>query len=50
MPERFASEAIRIMAGTGDTTRMATGEPGLSKEFLWRGLNCFCHGRVIILA
>jgi Domain of unknown function (DUF6504) len=37
MPERFISEAIRPVAGTMDTTRMAAGEPGLPREFVWRG-------------
>jgi hypothetical protein len=37
MPERFVSEAIRPVAGTGDTARMAIGEPGLPREFVWRG-------------
>jgi len=34
---RFVSEAIRPAAGTGDTARMAIGEPGLPGGFVWRG-------------
>jgi Domain of unknown function (DUF6504) len=41
MPERFISEAIRPVAGTMDTTRMAAGEPGLPREFEWRGRTVF---------
>ncbi len=37
MPERFVSEAIKPVTGTGDTSRMAIGEPGLPREFVWRG-------------
>ena len=37
MSERFVSEAIRPVAGTGDTARMAAGEPGLPREFVWCG-------------
>ncbi|MHB8744551.1 MAG: DUF6504 family protein [Sulfuricaulis sp.] len=37
MSERFISEAIRPVVETYDTTRMAVGEPGLPREFLWRG-------------
>jgi hypothetical protein len=36
MPEQFVSEAIRPVAGTADTARMAVGEPGLPSEFVWR--------------
>ena len=36
MPERFISEAISPVAGTGDVTRMAIGEPGLPHKFVWR--------------
>jgi len=35
--ERFVSEAIRPVAGTGDMARMAIGEPGLPSGFVWRG-------------
>jgi hypothetical protein len=37
MPERFISEAITPLADTIDTARMAAGEPGLPRRFLWRG-------------
>ena len=35
--ERFISEPIKPVVGTCDTMRMAIGEPGLPREFLWRG-------------
>ncbi|MCR4347817.1 MAG: DUF6504 family protein [Sulfuricaulis sp.] len=37
MPERFVSEAIKPVTATYDTARMAAGEPGLPREFAWRG-------------
>jgi hypothetical protein len=37
MPERLISEAISPVAGTEDVTRMAIGEPGLPRKFVWRG-------------
>jgi phosphoribosylglycinamide formyltransferase-1 len=37
MSERFISEAIQPSVETYDTARMATGEPGLPREFTWRG-------------
>ena len=37
MPERFISEAIKPVIETYDTSRMAVGEPGLPREFVWRG-------------
>ena len=37
MTERFVAEAIQPVANTYDTTRMAGGEPGLPREFVWRG-------------
>lgn len=37
MRERFVSEAIIPVVATSDTLRMAAGEPGLPREFLWRG-------------
>jgi hypothetical protein len=37
MSERFISEAIRPVVATCDTLRMAVGEPGLPRKFLWRG-------------
>lgn len=35
--ERFISEAIQPVIATCDTSRMAIGEPGLPREFIWRG-------------
>ena len=35
-PDRFISEAIRPVAGSQDTARMAVGEPGLPHAFVWR--------------
>jgi phosphoribosylglycinamide formyltransferase-1 len=37
MSERFVSEVIRPVVATCDTSRMAVGEPGLPREFVWRG-------------
>lgn len=37
MPERFISETIKPVVATCDTSRIAVGEPGLPREFLWRG-------------
>jgi len=37
MHERFVSEVIRPVVATCDTARMAVGEPGLPREFVWRG-------------
>ncbi|MEJ2658209.1 MAG: DUF6504 family protein [Desulfobacterales bacterium] len=37
MPDRFVSEVIRPAGPTFDTSRMAAGEPGLPREFVWRG-------------
>ncbi len=37
MPERFVSEAIKPVVATSDTSRMAAGEPGLPRQFVWRG-------------
>ena len=34
--ERFVDEAIEPVADTFDTERMAAGEPGLPREFVWR--------------
>jgi hypothetical protein len=34
--EEFISEAIQPVAETIDTARMATGEPGLPRQFRWR--------------
>ena len=37
MHERFVSESIKPITETVDTSRMAIGEPGLPRKFLWRG-------------
>jgi hypothetical protein len=37
MSEHLISEAITPIVATCDTSRMAAGEPGLPREFLWRG-------------
>lgn len=37
MAERFVSEAIEPLVETCDTTRMSLGEPGLPRQFIWRG-------------
>lgn len=37
MTEQFISEAIAPVTATSDTSRMARGEPGLPREFIWRG-------------
>lgn len=37
LPKRFISEAIQPVVTGYDTARMAAGEPGLPREFLWRG-------------
>ena len=37
MRERFVDEALTPVVETSDTYRMASGEPGLPREFLWRG-------------
>jgi len=37
MGERFVSEAIIPVISTCDASRMAAGEPGLPRAFLWRG-------------
>lgn len=39
MTERFISEAIQPVTSTFDSARMAAGEPGLPREFVWRGRN-----------
>ena len=35
MRERFISEVLKPVGSTFDTSRMATGEPGLPREFVW---------------
>lgn len=37
MSEHFISEAITPVIATSDSLRMASGEPGLPSEFVWRG-------------
>jgi len=37
MHEKFISEVIKPVVATCDTSRMAIGEPGLPREFVWRG-------------
>ena len=37
MHEQLVSEALAPVVETSDTSRMAIGEPGLPREFLWRG-------------
>jgi hypothetical protein len=37
MSERLISEAITPITETANTSRMAVGEPGLPREFIWRG-------------
>ncbi len=36
MVEEFIGEAIQPVADTFDATRMATGAPGLPRQFRWR--------------
>ena len=37
MSEKFISEPIKPLTETAETSRMAIGEPGLPKKFVWRG-------------
>ncbi len=37
MSERFIGEDIKPVVATMDTSRMAAGEPGVPREFIWRG-------------
>ena len=37
MQERFVSKPIKPVTETADTSRMAIGEPGLPRKFVWRG-------------
>ena len=37
MHERFVSGVIRPVGAAWDTSRMAVGEPGLPRQFVWRG-------------
>lgn len=37
MRERFIDEAVTPLTATADTARMAAGEPGMPRAFLWRG-------------
>jgi phosphoribosylglycinamide formyltransferase-1 len=43
MPEQFISEPIYPITETADTSRMAIGEPGLPREFVWRGCTVTVH-------
>ena len=36
MSEQLISEPLTPVTATSDTSRMAIGEPGLPREFLWR--------------
>jgi hypothetical protein len=36
MSERFVGEDITPVVATSDTSRMAAGEPGLPRHFIWR--------------
>jgi hypothetical protein len=36
MPDQFISEPIKPLTETTDTSRMAIGEPGLPRRFVWR--------------
>jgi hypothetical protein len=35
--ERFIGDDLKPVIATCDTLRMAAGEPGLPREFIWRG-------------
>ncbi|MGC1455165.1 MAG: DUF6504 family protein [Nitrospirota bacterium] len=35
--EQLISEPLTPVVATSDTSRMAVGEPGVPREFLWRG-------------
>ena len=37
MVDQFISEPIQPVAGSFDTARMSTGEPGVPGAFVWRG-------------
>lgn len=37
MADQFVSERLEPVGVTFDAARMATGEPGLPREFIWRG-------------
>ncbi len=36
-PERFVSEPVTPVEGTGDAGMMSRGGPGLPRRFVWRG-------------
>jgi len=36
MTAKFISESIKPITATSDAARMAAGEPGLPKQFIWR--------------
>jgi len=44
--ERFICEPMTPVAGSGDTTMMARGEPGLPQRFSWRGAE-YCVVQVL---
>jgi hypothetical protein len=46
MAEQFVSTAIQPVAGTFDTARMSTGEPGLPQQFRW-GSETICVARML---
>jgi len=37
LSERFISQPLTPLTGGADTSRMASGEPGLPEQFRWRG-------------
>lgn len=37
MSDEFLSEPLTPVTETADTARMARGEPGLPRQFVWRG-------------
>jgi hypothetical protein len=37
MPDQLISEPLTPVVAMSDTSRMAVGEPGLPREFLWHG-------------
>lgn len=41
MSERFISEPLTPVVETADTARMGIGEPGLPRQFKWRGKTVF---------
>src|SRR5690349_19325232 len=37
MPDKLLGEDVKPVIATCDATRMATGEPGLPRQFVWHG-------------